>query len=401
MVRIGELWLKSEPVKKQFMIALIKNIRAALNAAEIDHTIEEYRGRILIYGDPERIAPVVSRIFGIVDVSICTTTENTPEALGKAAVILAEKKLRPGMRFAVRARRQHVSGFTSQQLAGLVADAIWEKIPDFLVDLDNPEYEIFVEAREYGGLVYDDRIKGQGGLPLGTAGRAMALLSAGIDSPVAAWLMMRRGVVMSGVFMDGGRWAGPATKNLALDNARILSTWCPGRSFSVWIVNMEPFFDAMTELCERHYTCLYCKRFMMRVADGIATREKRDALVSGENLGQVASQTLQNMAIITASVTTPILRPILTYDKEETIAIARKIGTYHESPGDTGCRAVPKKPATRSEEEIITTEEAKLPMQELIWAAIDSAELWVAKNGLLTQKVIDGDTGEKTQDVML
>ena len=148
MVRIGELWLKSEPVKKQFMIALIKNIRAALNAAEIDHTIDEYRGRVLIYGDAKRIAPVVSRIFGIVDVSICTTTENTPEALGKAAVLLAEKKLKPGMRFAVRARRQHVSGFTSQQLAGLVADAIWEKIPDFLVDLDNPEYGIFIEARE-------------------------------------------------------------------------------------------------------------------------------------------------------------------------------------------------------------------------------------------------------------
>ena len=113
--------------------------------------------------------------------------------MAKTALKFAETKLKSGMRFAVRARRQHVSGFTSQQLAGMIADTIWEKIPDFVVDLDNPEYEIFVEAREYGGIVYDERIAGQGGLPLGTAGRAVALLSAGIDSPVAAWLMMRRG----------------------------------------------------------------------------------------------------------------------------------------------------------------------------------------------------------------
>ena len=186
MVRIGELWLKSEPVKKQFMLALTRNIKAALDTQEIPYTLEEYRGRLLIFGDAARIAPVVSRIFGIVDVSICETTTNLPEDMAKTALKFAEKKLKSGMRFAVRARRQHVSGFTSQQLAGMIADVIWEKIPDFVVDLDDPEYEIFVEAREYGGIVYDERIAGQGGLPLGTAGRAVALLSAGIDSPVAA-----------------------------------------------------------------------------------------------------------------------------------------------------------------------------------------------------------------------
>ena len=188
MVRIGELWLKSEPVKKQFMLALTRNIKAAMETQEIEYSLEEYRGRILIFGDPEKIAPIAARIFGIVDVSICETTTNLPEDMAKTALKFAEKKLKPGMRFAVRARRQHVSGFTSQQLAGMIADVIWEKIPDFVVDLDNPEYEVFVEAREYGGIVYDERIPGQGGLPLGTAGRAAALLSSGIDSPVAAWL---------------------------------------------------------------------------------------------------------------------------------------------------------------------------------------------------------------------
>ncbi|ABN06543.1 thiamine biosynthesis/tRNA modification protein ThiI [Methanocorpusculum labreanum Z] len=388
MVRIGELWLKSEPVKKQFMLALTRNIKAALDTQEIPYMLEEYRGRLLIFGDAARIAPVVARIFGIVDVSICETTTNRPEDMAKTALTFSEKKLKSGMRFAVRARRQHVSGFTSQQLAGMIADAIWEKIPDFVVDLDDPEYEIFVEAREYGGIVYDERIPGQGGLPLGTAGRAVALLSAGIDSPVAAWLMMRRGVVISGVFMDGGRWAGSATRDLAMDNVRILSTWCPGRGLPLWIVNLEPFFDAMMTACDRHYTCLFCKRFMMRVAEEVAKENKMEGIVSGENLGQVASQTLQNMGVITESVKLPVLRPLLTYDKEEIVAISRRIGTYHESPGDTGCLAVPKKPATRSAQDLIDTEENKLEMNELVRQAVESAELWIAKDGEIFQKIL-------------
>ncbi len=386
MIRIGELWLKSEPVKKQFMKTLLRNIRASLDGAGLAYEIEEYRGRVIIYGDAEKIAAAVSRVFGIVDVSICRTCSNNPEDIAATAVSLAKEKLKPGMRFAVRAKRQFVKGFTSQQLAAAVADAIWNEIPGFVVDLDNPEYEIFVEAREYGGIVYDDRIPGQGGLPLGTAGRAAVLLSSGIDSPVAAWLMMRRGVVMSGVFADAGRWAGPATRELAMDNARILSTWSPGRAFPLWIVNAEPFLNAVAESCDRHYTCLYCKRFMMRIADKIAESNRLEGIVSGENLGQVASQTLQNMRVITGSVETPILRPLLTYDKEEIVGIARRIGTYHESPGDTTCLAVPKKPATRSSSEQICSEESKMDLEALLDAAVASAELWLAKDGEIYQK---------------
>ena len=386
MLRIGELWLKSEPVKKQFMKTLLRNVRAALDAAGLSYEIEEFRGRVLIHGDAEQIAASVSRVFGIVDVSICTTCGNTPEEIGQAAVALAKEKLKPGMRFAVRAKRQFVKGFTSQQLAAAVADAVWNEVPGFVVDLDNPEYEIFVEALEYGGIVYDDRIPAQGGLPLGTAGRSAVLLSAGIDSPVAAWLMMRRGVVLSGVFADAGRWAGPATRDLALDNARILSTWSPGRAFPLWVVPVEKFLDAVYASCDTHYTCLFCKRFMMRVADKIAANNRLEGIVSGENLGQVASQTLQNMKVITASVETPILRPLLTYDKEEIVGIARKIGTYHESPGDTTCHAVPKKPATRSDSEKICSEEGRMDLEALLDEAVASAELWIAKDGEIYQK---------------
>jgi len=386
MIRIGELWLKSEPVKRQFMKILLHNIRSALNGCGIEYSIEEFRGRVLIFGDADRISLVVSRIFGVVDVSICLSCGNTKEELAEAALTLAREKLHAGMTFAVRGRRQHVKEFTSQQLAAYVADQIWKEIPDFVVNLDNPEYEIFVEARDFGGIVYDERIPGPGGLPLGTAGRASVLLSSGIDSPVAAWLMMRRGVTLVGVFADSGCWAGPATKELAKDNARILSTWSPGRAFALWIVNVEPFLNAVAQICDRHYTCIFCKRFMMRVADAIGKANRLEGIVTGENIGQVASQTLQNMGVITSAVSTTILRPLLTYDKDETVALARMIGTYHESPGDTSCKAVPVKPATCSHEEYICSEEDKLPMSLLIKEAVEKAELWVARDGTIVQK---------------
>ncbi|HJJ73276.1 MAG TPA: tRNA 4-thiouridine(8) synthase ThiI, partial [Methanocorpusculum sp.] len=147
-----------------------------------------------------------------------------------------------------------------------------------------------------------------------------------------------------------------------------------------------PFLDAVYKSCDTHYTCLFCKRFMMRIADKIAANNRLEGIVSGENLGQVASQTLQNMKVITASVETPILRPLLTYDKEEIVSIARKIGTYHESPGDTTCHAVPKKPATRSEPEKICHEEGRMDLDALLDAAVESAELWLAKDGEVYQK---------------
>lgn len=390
MVRVGELWLKSEPVKRQFMKTLVSNLKMAMESEQVACKIEVYRGRIILHGDVNLIADIASRVFGIVDVAQCIICENTPESIASAAISLAKEHLHAGMKFAVRARRQkhEADGLTSQQLAAFVADRIWEHIPDFIVDLMHPEYEIFVESRDFGGIVYDKSLSGQGGLPLGTSGHCTVLLSSGIDSPVASWLMMRRGVLLTGIFADSGRLAGSATKELAKDNARILSKWCPGRTFPLWIINVEPFLLQMQKTCNRHYTCLFCKRFMMRIAEQIAIQNHFDGVVTGENLGQVASQTLQNMGVITASISSlPLLRPLLTYDKEEIIDLARKIGTFHESPGDTSCRAVPVKPATCSALSLIRSEEEKLNMSSFIDDALHTAELWVAKNGEISQKI--------------
>jgi tRNA uracil 4-sulfurtransferase len=368
MARYGELFLKSEPVKRHFIGMLLRNIRKALGAAGLTCRYETPRGRILIYGeDPDLVAGIVSRIFGIVDVSVCHRTSADLADLSSAAFSLAKPRLRSGMRFAVRAKRQHKTGLNSQELGTEIGSHIFDSIPGLLVDLDTPEYEVFVEVRDFGGLVYDCRIPGPGGLPWGTQGRVLVLLSAGIDSPVASWLCMKRGCEITHLYLDAGRWAGSDVTAAAIDNHRKLSLWCAGNPVSMVIASNELLFDRMNELkVPPRYRCVICKRFMQMVGARLMAHEGALAVVTGENLGQVASQTLANLGVIADAVTVPVLRPLITYDKEETITLARRIATFEKNPGDLACRAVPNMPATAAVLEDVRELELQMGIETLV-----------------------------------
>ena len=382
MVRYGELFLKSEPVKHHFIGLLLRNIGKALAASGLHHHYETPRGRILIFGDdPEKIADIVSRIFGLVDVSICTKTGVHIDNLCAEAVALASARLSPGMSFAVRAKRQQKSGLDSQELGARIGSAIYEHIPSLSVDLDHPDYEIFVEVRDFGGLVYDSRITAPGGLPSGTQGRALVLLSSGIDSPVASWLAMKRGCEITHLHLDGGRWAGSDVKSAAIENHKKLSRWCAGNPLMMVIANSEPLYDRMQELrIPPRYRCVICKRFMVQVAARLMEHEGALAIITGENLGQVASQTLTNLSVISEGVTVPVLRPLITYDKEEIITLARRIGTFDTHPGDLACRAVPKMPATAAVLEVIRECEQKMDIDTIITQACKELQYVTALN---------------------
>ena len=382
MVRYGELFLKSEPVKHHFIGLLLRNIGKALTASGLRSHYETPRGRILIFGDePEKIADVVSRIFGIVDVSICTKTSGHIDALCAEAVTLASARLSAGMSFAVRAKRQQKSGLDSQELGARIGSAIYEHIPGLSVDLDHPDYEIFVEVRDFGGLVYDSRITAPGGLPLGTQGRALVLLSSGIDSPVASWLAMKRGCEITHLHLDGGRWAGSDVKSAAIENHKRLSGWCAGNPLMMVIAKSEPLYDRMQELrIPPRYRCVICKRFMLQVAARLMEHEGALAIITGENLGQVASQTLANLSVISEGVSVPVLRPLITYDKEEIITLARRIGTFDTHPGDLACRAVPKMPATAAVLEVIRECEQKMDIDTLVTQACTELQYVTALN---------------------
>lgn len=387
MARYGELFLKSEPVKRHFIGMLLRNIRKALKSAGKECRYETPRGRILIYGDePEQTATIVSRIFGIVDVSVCHRTTTDLQDLSTVALSLALPVLRAGMSFAVRAKRQHKTGMNSQELGTEIGSHVFDHIPGLVVDLDRPEYEIFIEVRDFGGLVYDRRIPGPGGLPWGTQGRVLVLLSAGIDSPVGSWLAMKRGCEITHLYLDAGRWAGNDVTAAAIDNHRKLSLWCAGNPVSMVIAQNSHLFDRMNELkVAPRYRCVICKRFMQKVAGRMMAHEGALAVVTGENLGQVASQTLANLGVIADAVTVPVLRPLITFDKEETITIARKIGTFETHPGDLACRAVPKMPATAAVVDEVRVIEDQLGIEELIAASCSGLRFVTALDGQITE----------------
>jgi len=382
MVRYGELFLKSEPVKRYFINALVNNIRQALDAEGHSFRFETPRGRLLVYGDdPDAMAVIISRIFGIVDVNVCTLTRGTIDEISAAAVELADAHLTPGMSFAVRPRRQGVKGFTSQELGAAIGDAICRNHPDVSVDLDFPDYEVFVEARDFGGLICDTRKKAPGGLPWGTQGRVISLLSAGIDSPVASWLAMRRGCEVIHLHIDSGSWAGINVLGSTIENHRKLSLWCRGFPLTLLVLNNETLHETMHDRVEARYVCVLCKRFMMRAASRLMEEHHAVGLVTGENLGQVASQTLSNLAVIARAAPPLVIRPLVTYDKMETVTLAREIGTFNPTPGDLCCRAVPSMPATEANLGAVVRCEEKIDSIALLDEAMSTLRTITALNG--------------------
>jgi thiamine biosynthesis protein ThiI len=385
MVRYGELFLKSEPVKRHFIGLLMRNMKKALDSEGLSHKFDLFRGRMLILGDePERIAAVVCRLFGVVDVSVCTRTSNNLNDLCSAAIGTAKGNLKTGMSFAIRAKRQGVSGFTSQKMGEVIGRAVADHFSGARVDLSHPDYEIFIEARDFGGFVYDRRIEAPGGLPLGTQGGVCVLLSSGIDSPVASWLAMKRGCEVTHLHMDAGRWAGPDVKDAAVENHRRLSLWCRDFTLPMLVINSEPLYDAMEEhRIPPRNRCVICKRFMMRVGSALVPRQHALALVTGDSLGQVASQTLSNVVVISDAAGVPVLRPLITYDKQETIDIARRIGTFDAHPKDLACRAVPRMPTTAAVLEEIREFEREMDIDSIVAASLEGPGVILAKNGTI------------------
>jgi thiamine biosynthesis protein ThiI len=197
---------------------------------------------------------------------------------------------------------------------------------------------------------------------------------------------MKRGCEITHLYLDAGRWAGTDVTAAAIDNHRKLSLWCAGNPLSLVIASNGPLFDRMSELkIPPRYRCVICKRFMQKVAGRMMAHEGALAVVTGENLGQVASQTLANMGVVAEAATVPVLRPLITYDKEETITIARKIGTFETNPGDLACRAVPKMPATAAVIEEIRELEDQLGIEDLAAAACTGLRFVTALDGRITE----------------
>ncbi len=355
LVRYSEIFLKSEPVRRRWENALISNIREVLPGCRV----RRERGRIWLEGvvDPEKL----KKVFGVVSFSTCEYC--TLEELNSFILPFCNKiGLHKAITFAIRVKRVGSHEFTSQQKAAELGYLILNEFQVLKVNLECPEKEIFVEIRDKDCYLFDHMINGAGGIPLGVEGKVVALFSGGIDSPVAAWLMMKRGCKIIPIYFDIAPFSDGSILHRAKRVADILKGYQP--DFEIRVVK-DTFLERAKEVLTRegveNYTCILCKRHMYRVAERIAKEEGAKGIVTGESLGQVASQTLDNLLVLDDACSLPVYRPLIGFDKVEIERIAKEIGTFEASilPASS-CSAVPKKPATKAKLEKVLDVEREL-----------------------------------------
>lgn len=326
--------------------------------------------------DMDAAYDAAKKVFGAVGVSRAKACAKTKEAMLETVRTYLAGNLVGEKTFKVESKRADKSfPMTSIQLSQWVGGELDELYPNLHVDVHNPALTIHLEVRDYAAFVHADPEPGAGGLPVGTSGRAMSLLSGGIDSPVASWMMAKRGVALEMVHFYSYPYTSPEAKEKVLDLARLLTPWT-GRL----IVHVVPFTHIQEELrraCPEELFTLLMRRFMMRIAEGMARRTGCRALVTGESLGQVASQTMDAMAVTGAVTSLPVFRPLVGMDKEEVVRIARKIGTFETSilPYEDCCTVfTPRHPRTRPHLDEIEAAEAVLDVEALVQEALDATE---------------------------
>ena len=326
--------------------------------------------------DMDAAYDAAKKVFGAVGVSRAKACAKTKEAMLETVRTYLAGNLVGEKTFKVESKRADKSfPMTSIQLSQWVGGELDELYPNLHVDVHNPALTIHLEVRDYAAFVHADPEPGAGGLPVGTSGRAMSLLSGGIDSPVASWMMAKRGIALEMVHFFSYPYTSPEAKEKVLDLARLLTPWT-GRL----IVHVVPFTHIQEELrraCPEELFTLLMRRFMMRIAEGMARRTGCRALVTGESLGQVASQTMDAMAVTGAVASLPVFRPLVGMDKEEVVRIARKIGTFETSilPYEDCCTVfTPRHPRTRPHLDEIEAAEAVLDVEALVQEALDATE---------------------------
>ena len=365
LLRHSELGTKSAPVQARMETTLATNVERMLRRRGVTGTVRRERGRIFIDDAEDNLdeaLAVATDTFGVLSASSVTTVQATEDAIVDALVRTAEQHYAGGS-FAVHARRAGAPDahpFTSKGLEIRGGSAIWEAVEDSFepsVDLDNPDMPIFVECRDRYAYVFLGREEGPGGFPLGTQGRTVPLVSGGIDSPVAAWEMMRRGCEIVPVYFDFEEYGGADHVARAVQSVRTLCTYVPDGEITMYRV---PFGDKAANLVETvaETRMLSLRRVMFAVADAIADQVDAHSLVTGESIGQKSSQTGWNLTVSDHAIDRPVHRPLLNLDKQAIIRAARELGTYSTATIPAGCnRVAPSYPETHATvEQVIEAE---------------------------------------------
>ena len=376
LVRYGEVALKGGN-RSFFINRLVRNIGKSLNG--IQYSIIKDRGRILVEipGGPNQLQEAVKRlkkVFGIVSLSRVVKVEKDLDKIKQRALEMVESQ--QAATFKVESRRADKAfPVKSPEICRQVGAYILKKSDNTRVDVHNPDLLINIEIRDEA-YIFAGFEKGSGGLPTGTGGRGLLLLSGGIDSPVAGWMVAKRGVELEAVHFHSFPFTSERAKQKVIDLAEVLAVYTGG--IKLHMVSLTDIQGSINRNCPAEQSTILIRRFMMRIAEKIAAETKALALVTGESLGQVASQTLESICVTDSSVDLPVFRPLLGMDKVEIIDRARGIDTYELSilPYEDCCTIfLSEHPETKPRLEKILQSESHLEAEPLISQAVESREI--------------------------
>ena len=377
IVRCGEVALKglNKPYFERTLADGIRKATAGFPGVEV----KRREGLIFVNApagvDGGKLTGEIAKVFGVASISPAAETRSTIEAVGEAAIaymagLMAEKGVKT---FKIEAKRaDKMFPVKSPDIAKIIGEKVLDGCAGLTVDVHKPDCVLYVDVRKDRSYVYEKKIPGFGGLPLGTNGKGMILLSGGIDSPVAAFMMARRGMLIEAVHFHSYPYTSERAQNKAIELAAAVASYCG--DFKMHLVNLLPIQEQIAEHCPEEEMTILVRRFMMRIAEKIAAENRCDALITGENLGQVASQTAQALAVTDAATTMPVMRPLIAFDKIEIIEKAKEIGTYDISiqPYEDCCTVfLPKHPVTRPRLERILMSESRLDVGGLTDSAIE------------------------------
>jgi len=376
LIRYGEMSLKGKNIRS-FIRTLQENLHAKLqDFPEIK--VERTQGRmfILLNGqDPDPIIEICKNVFGIYSLSLAIKVENEINSI-KEAALKALKNKTEAKTFKVNARRVNKNfPYGSQEMDQLLGAHLLRNTEGIKVDVHEPDMEIKVEVRHEATYITSETILGSGGLPVGTAGKSLLLLSGGIDSPVAGYLAMKRGVQLEAIHFHSPPYTSERAKQKVLDLTKKLTNY--GKAINVHIV---PFTKLQQEIFREMpdgHAMTIMRRMMFRIAEAVAIDRNILSLTTGESLGQVASQTMESMNVINEVTSLPILRPLVAMDKEEAVEISKQIDTYDISilPYEDCCTIfVPKSPKTKPRRDKVNEFESRYNFSESIKEAIDGIE---------------------------
>ncbi|TET25665.1 MAG: tRNA 4-thiouridine(8) synthase ThiI [Candidatus Bathyarchaeum sp.] len=377
----GELWLKKLWTRKYYEKRLARNLKQTLKHYNVPYSeLVRRHGRFYLKTDSAvEAANKLARVFGISSVSPAAETSSKLDEIIEKSLFLAGILLKAGNTFAVKCKRVGKQGYSSSDVRKLLGQRVLDEFGEKLglrVDLGNPDVVLGVEVRDNQAFVYSQVIEAVGGMPLGVQPKLVGLFSGGIDSPVGCWLVMKRGSPVVFVYFDNSPFTDETTTQRALNVAEVLFGWAIGFPRKVYVVQHGENLKQIMQT-NRKYSCLLCKRMMYRVAERLAEQLRAEGIVTGEAIGEQASQTVTNLRVLNAAVKEyPVHRPLLGFDKQETEAIARKIGTYEVSSKKAGaCTAVPYQPSTKAKMEDVLKAEEKLDIEAMVNRSLESIKI--------------------------